>query len=1347
LGDDKVEPEISADGSTLRWELETLAPNSRVTIAYVCVLVSDVRLGRNTNSAVVTGLLPMGSRVRSTASTDVEVEAGMFHNDSVIFGRVFIDQNDDRIQNHSEPGIQGVRLLLEDGTYVITDREGKFHFSGIKPGMHVLRLDETTLAPGMTPAVIDSQNAMNPVSRTVELRYGTPHKANFRVLIKPEPEPGAGAAMPGTGVDSGAVAAAPIPSNTLLPITVSPESAASRVVMACEAPVTAEILFDNSSGIVHVLLPGVTATKQPDRISLDDPNVSSLQCYLDPEQNRAKVQVRLRKRTSGYPPVSTTLTANGVDIVVGGPTAPDHDPAPGALHTRPPTPELQPLILSPEPGDTFISGNQITVTAVCFLAGKATLLVNGEPVPKDRIGQRSVNVAARRMTYTYYGVSLHPGNNVLRFEVLNPGSSEPEVAEITVLRAATPTAIRLEATPDPLMADSLTEPQVRIYLHDDNGVPTGHGSVVTVTVDKGDILSPDLRQTEPGHQAQVRDGMAIIRLSAATAPEVRSLRVIAGDLDKTLAIHFLPHQRPWIVSGIASATLSDTRSLKSDRDGGGTERDLEFDDRIALFAKGRLPNNLVLTTAYDSRKPRDDGKIFSEQDPLKYYPVYGDESEQQYEAESRDKLYVKLERDQSYVMYGDFDTNLDKAQLAAYRRTMTGAQLHTESTYVDVDAFFSRNDQAQVKGLEIQGRGVSGYYTLPDKNIIYNSERVVIETRDRWHPDKVLKSESKTRFTDYSIDYDTGRLLFKRPVLSRDEDNNPIFIVVDYEIDGRKSKDYNTYGGRVQLHNESRTMHLGLTHIQDESAPRDHVIQGVDASIELMPGLTLGGEVAQTRSVDDSSGSALRLDLEGSYDAARYRLYYHKIGSQFDNSSMSGDQAGRTTLGFEGEFDISETWSTKEEFYVETDTTAERKRHVAIHDFIHKKDSREFQFGLGYTEEEDISRDAAAGDRQRSPFVRVGSAFDLSQKLRLELFHQQAFGDLDTSQATRSTADLRYALNQHVDLLAGVERRDVNDGVECHLTAGVEVRLNDSVSAFNRYKLEDSASGQRVRSGTGLDVKHQLTPELRLGGTAEFSRTVKQRGEVTNDDFWALTLSSEYQPQSGRGTAIARFEVRDEDTETSYLTEVGGTLKVGLDHTVFGRNIANYISGKEETKDSLSLDVLVGWAYRPVDFDRLNVIGDIELKHENDTDVADWGRLNRLIFSVEANWQPVHRLILEGKYACKQVSAGYLDSALFSDVKAVAARVDLSDRFFVSAGARVLSQYDVNAHTLSYGITFGVNVAKDVRIAVGYNFDGFKDRDFSRGDHWDKGFFVAFHWKFDESIFGVLGRLEGKGAK
>ncbi|NMA45590.1 MAG: DUF11 domain-containing protein, partial [Lentisphaerae bacterium] len=482
---DKLEPEISANGLTLRWPLGTMAPNSSVTIVYACVVTTDARPGHNINNVSVSAFLPMGSRLEADSGAEVEVELGIFHNDSIIFGRVFVDQNDDHVQNHAEPGIEGVRLILEDGTFVLTDREGKYHFSGIKPGMRVLRLDETTLPPGMKAAVVDSQNALNPLSRMVELRYGTPHKANFRVL--PSVAAASAAAMEGRPTIAPAPAseapapagATEAPANVLKPIRVNLDGAATRVEIECESAVSAEATVDEASGIVHVMLPGVRSSEQRDRVALDDPNIASLRCHLDEEEGRAKLQVRLRKRSSGYPTARHELTDKGLLITVGEPDrAPDYDPMPLTKQrsTAPSPHEFEPLILSPEPGETFISGSQISVQTAFFIAGQATLYVNGEAVPEDRIGQRGVDMTARRMTLLYYGVNLIPGANTLRLEVLNPGESTPRVSEVTVLRAATPVKIALEVKPQPLMADALTEPQLRITLLDDKGVPTGHGS-------------------------------------------------------------------------------------------------------------------------------------------------------------------------------------------------------------------------------------------------------------------------------------------------------------------------------------------------------------------------------------------------------------------------------------------------------------------------------------------------------------------------------------------------------------------------------------------------------------------------------------------------------------------------------------------------------------------------------------------------------------------------------------------------------------------------------------------------------------------------------------------------------
>lgn len=75
-------------------------------------------------------------------------------------------------------------------------------------------------------------------------------------------------------------------------------------------------------------------------------------------------------------------------------------------------------------------------------------------------------------------------------------------------------------------------------------------------------------------------------------------------------------------------------------------------------------------------------------------------------------------------------------------------------------------------------------------------------------------------------------------------------------------------------------------------------------------------------------------------------------------------------------------------------------------------------------------------------------------------------------------------------------------------------------------------------------------------------------------------------------------------------------------------------------------------------------------------------------------------------------------------------------------GVRLLRDHRVDTAKIGYGAEIGFRPVDDFIIAVGYNFEGFRDRDFSRGDHWEKGPYISFRFKFDESILGVLRRLE-----
>src|ERR1043165_5086030 len=84
---------------------------------------------RNSAQASSEGPTPLVSNV---ATASVIVGGGVFADRAIIFGKVFVDANTNRLQDMNEPGVPGVRLYLEDGTYAITDSEGKYTFYGLR---------------------------------------------------------------------------------------------------------------------------------------------------------------------------------------------------------------------------------------------------------------------------------------------------------------------------------------------------------------------------------------------------------------------------------------------------------------------------------------------------------------------------------------------------------------------------------------------------------------------------------------------------------------------------------------------------------------------------------------------------------------------------------------------------------------------------------------------------------------------------------------------------------------------------------------------------------------------------------------------------------------------------------------------------------------------------------------------------------------------------------------------------------------------------------------------------------------------------------------------------------------
>ncbi|MDB5857406.1 MAG: hypothetical protein JWQ76_1095, partial [Ramlibacter sp.] len=179
-----ADPQVSADGRGLQFALGTLAPSAAVAVHYVAAVAAGAQPGQAENTAQAAG------RVTSNiAKAFVQVREDLNRSYAILAGRVTVAQScdvDARVAGAVQ-GLAGVRVLLEDGTFIATDADGNWHADNIRPGTHVVQLDTTTLPQGveLKNCVSTSRTGGRDFSQFVNLRGGTLWRADFQLVRTP----------------------------------------------------------------------------------------------------------------------------------------------------------------------------------------------------------------------------------------------------------------------------------------------------------------------------------------------------------------------------------------------------------------------------------------------------------------------------------------------------------------------------------------------------------------------------------------------------------------------------------------------------------------------------------------------------------------------------------------------------------------------------------------------------------------------------------------------------------------------------------------------------------------------------------------------------------------------------------------------------------------------------------------------------------------------------------------------------------------------------------------------------------------------------------------------------------
>ncbi len=152
-----------------------IAPGTEIELTYRVRLAVGSMQGDGINRAQAA----VGAYRSNTAQAKVVVEAGVFTSDACVAGKVFVDCNNNHVQDAEELGVPGVRLYMEDGTYFITDSEGKYSYCGISPKSHVLTVDMLTMPRGARMTTTSNRNLGDGNSLFLDVKNGQLVRADF----------------------------------------------------------------------------------------------------------------------------------------------------------------------------------------------------------------------------------------------------------------------------------------------------------------------------------------------------------------------------------------------------------------------------------------------------------------------------------------------------------------------------------------------------------------------------------------------------------------------------------------------------------------------------------------------------------------------------------------------------------------------------------------------------------------------------------------------------------------------------------------------------------------------------------------------------------------------------------------------------------------------------------------------------------------------------------------------------------------------------------------------------------------------------------------------------------------
>ena len=721
--------------------------------------------------------------------------------------------------------------------------------------------------------------------------------------------------------------------------------------------------------------------------------------------------------------------------------------------------------------------------------------------------------------------------------------------------------------------------------------------------------------------------------------------------------------------------------------------------------------------------------------------------------------------------FAPFNRSLYGVQLLqnSTRDTKLGDPTHS------VSAFASRTESL-FRHNEFLGTGGSLYY-LRDTDIVNGSEKVWVEVRQA-DTTRVVERIPLVLGRDYDIDNFQGRIILRRPLLSvaaqegpsiiRDEplDENQVFLVVDYEFTPANFEFEDTSVGVRGKKWIGDHVGIGVTYADENREESDYSIAGTDITLKHSDQTFLRAEIARSES-SQTSGSFLSNDGGLTFDSVAnvdeasegnaYGLEARISLTDFKPQSRQFDVAlwtRRTEAGFStanSDLSVDTTESGIELISQPTDRIQVLARAQLIDESGERNESEVavqidyYAFARltasaelrNFQEENEITN--TDGD---STVIAGKLSYDVNDNLNVYGIQQNTLSHSGSQTSNDlTTVGASFVANNRLRLSGELSAGERGNSA----LAGAEVTVSDTYSVYSNYNYSFSDSnesrnsivlGQRKTLSSQLKVysEHQFSDE---DDSSSYAHTVGldqklsqytsigvsfQRAAINNDDSEDIdrnTLSTNiaYQKDNFRFNSVLEFR-RDEGVSLDLRQWVSAS-RFEYRRTASlrwqGRLNVSRTDDRNGTDDARFTEASFGFALRPVNNDRLNLLGRITylrdllpLSQTSGTDERSIIASIEGLYDITRQWSAGGKVAHRGSEIRLERNAGpFIDN----DASLVSGRVRYKALFGIDASAAYHWLFSDATNGTEHGalLTIGRRVGKNLNFAVGYNFTTFDD--------------------------------------